>query len=238
MKELEPTRVVLTCATPIVLTEFAPQFDALIYEALTQATDLSHEDILLKMKSMLQFNEQFGVFHASSMRFVIKPEEGLTTSIYCRTDSHRDLFFSQNYLPNGVGGRRYSGVMTAGGAYKSRLNERLAYKSPFVAFDTVCNPVVIKNVLLNSFVGVGYDAFSVGMGEITNVTTIALEDDVSISFNKQARRNIPVGAISECESERTQSPLVPPYFSKEGLVECYSASRVSIISAQNIGKAI
>lgn len=237
MSELKPTRIVLTTGTPVVLTQFAPSFDALIYEALTQATGLNHDEIIEKMKSMILWNDELGVFHASSLRFIVTEEQALTRASYIRVDAQKELLRSENFLPNGSKGK-YAGVMTAGGPFKKRISERLAYSSPMCCFDVVCDQALVKKLLINNLVGVGYDAFSAGMGEISSVEMLDLDEDVSIQVNGKARRNLPVKHAGELNNEVVSTPVIPPYYLKDSAVESYIADRISTLPLSQIGLSV
>ena len=230
--ELKPTRFVIELNSPVVLSAFAPHFDAIVYEALIQATLLPHDDIIEKMKELILWNDEMKIFHASAMRFGITSEKGVSCKSYVRIDSHRGKLSSDNFMPNG-NKDKYVSVMTAGGPYKQRLTERLAYQSPFVCFEAVCNASLIKRLLTNMFIGIGYDAFRAGMGEIYSITTIELPDDTSIFCNGEVRRNVPVQYCADHKGTPSFSPLHPPYFS-DLKSDCMSTPRVAVISQDNI----
>ncbi|EGR5926625.1 hypothetical protein [Vibrio parahaemolyticus] len=232
---LKPTRFIIETGSPVVLTEFCPQFDSLVYEGLKQATLLEHDEILSKMKELILWNPFLGVFHASAMRFGITSERGLVAKQYIRVDSLRGKLSSKNFSPNGKGGR-YVGVLTAGGAFKPRVTERLAYESPFVCFDAVCDAPKVEKLLTNMFIGVGYDAYK-GQGEIMNISSIPLSEDVSITCNGEARRNIPLLGNEAIKGIKSFSPLVPPYYS-DNKVNCISAQRVSVITHANVTRNV
>lgn len=236
MTELKPYRVVITTGTPIVMTQFAPTFDALVYEALEQFTNLKPEDIVNKMKELILWNSDLGVFHASAMRFVVGDDYAVVRKNYVRVSSQKDIFLSKNFSPNGRNGT-YKGVITGGGAFKKKITERLAYSSKAVCFDVVCNETLVKRLLQNSFVGIGYDAFSAGMGEIRSIEFIEVEEDLSISFNGKARRNIPADKM-QLNGETELTPVVPPYYTKHNKVAAYTPERISTISVNNITMAI
>jgi len=233
---MKPIRLVIKTGTPVVLTEFAPSLDAIVFEALTQMTLLGRDEILERMKQFLKWNDELGVFHASAMRFVISPEIGVTRQVYVRTDSQRDLFLSKYILENNSAGNGYKRILTAGGPYKTRLNRRPAYGSHFVCFDAVGDGPTLKRLLENAFVGVGYDAFSAGMGEIKSVEILDLTEDISIQCGNEIRRNVPQtkfklpGAIGRvCET-----PVLPPYYYAPMAQTCLAPERVAILSINQL----
>ncbi|ELP5902296.1 hypothetical protein QTV49_004325 [Vibrio vulnificus] len=238
MRNLKPYRVVITTGTPVVLTQFAPSFDALVYEAMEQATNKSHDDIISEMKSIIKWNEDLGVFHASSMRFIISETQAVTKQNYVRVDVQKDLFRSENFSPNNSRKTGYSSVTTAGGPFKKRVSERLAYSAMAVCFDAVCDEHTVKRLLLNNLVGVGYDGFSSGMGEVKTIEMIELEDDVSIEFEDTVRRNVPVSKTAVFNSEVANTPVIPPYYTKHNNVESYIAERISTLPHNMLTKAI
>lgn len=238
MLNLKPYRVVITTGTPIVLTQFAPSFDALVYEAMEQATSKSHDEIISEMKSIVKWNDDLGVFHASSMRFIVSEEYAVTKKNYVRIDVQKDLFRSENFAPNNTRKKVYSPIVTAGGPFKKRVSERLAYSAMAVCFDAVCDENTVKRLLLNNFVGVGYDGFSAGMGEIKTLEMLELEDDVSIHFEGAVKRNIPVSKASGLNGEVVETPVIPPYYTKHNRVESYIPERINTLPHNMLAKAI
>ncbi len=236
----EAVRFVIETRSPIVMTEFAPQFDSLVFEALQQCTLLDRNGIIERMKSLIKFHKEFGVFHASAMRFGITAEQGITPRKYVRVDSLRDKLSSQYFGPNGKpkkdGTSRYVAVTTAGGPFSLRLNERLSYESPFVCFDAFCDVSNVTKLLENNFIGIGYDAFRAGQGEIKRITSLPLDVDCSLFCNGEARRNLP-SSIKGVSGVLSLSPLVPPYY-QEVRTSCFSAPRISTISKDNLTKPI
>lgn len=224
---MQPVRFIIEVGSPIVLTRFAPQFDALVYAGLYQATNLDHDGLIDKMKSLIKWNEDLGVFHASSMRFGVSADKGLVSKDYVRVDSIKDKLSSENFAPTSRGGK-YSKVVTAGGPFKVRMTKRLSYESPYVVFDAFCEPEPIKRLLSNMFVGIGYDSFRAGQGEIRTITHVTLDEDVSIFCNGEVRRNVPINSASGYSGVKSLSPLTPPYYSPE-VVECLSAQRVVVL---------
>lgn len=231
---MKPIRLVVSTGTPVVLTEFAPSLDAIVYEALTQMTLQNRDEILSSMKSLLKWNDELGVFHASAMRFVISPELGLVRKMYVRTDAQKDLFLSQYMKGNNKKGDGYIRIMTAGGPYKSRMNRRPAYSAPFVCFDAMGDGAALKRLLENAFVGVGYDAYSAGMGEIRCVEVLELEEDVSIQCGDEIRRNVPRYFRPEAIGRICETPVLPPYYYSPLAQTSVVPERVSIISTNQL----
>ncbi|ELP6119463.1 hypothetical protein QTV43_000608 [Vibrio vulnificus] len=220
-------RIIVKCGTPVVLAEFAPHFDAIIYEALSQMTSLDRDEILYRMKTIIKWNQYLGVFHASSARFGITTEQGLSVSNYTRVDTtHLGLFSSKNFRPTSLRKNAYKSVVVAGGPYKRRVTTRNAYVSPYMVFDCCCDPIVIRKLLKNAFVGVGYDSFRAGIGEIQEVIVQETEFDESIFSKGKVRRNVPAAKVKCYEGRRTESPLAPPYYLGEK-IECKSPERIT-----------
>lgn len=76
----------MSSLTPVVISGIAPSLDGILYEALSQAIPSNEPGVVLaRLKEILLFNDELGVFHASSLRFGITPEQGIgaTTSVRC-----------------------------------------------------------------------------------------------------------------------------------------------------------
>ena len=215
--------MIVTLGSPVVITEFAPQFDALVFEALRQKyCQLSDEECLNKMKKILLFNNELGVFHASSMRFTVSPEHGVIAQEYIRIDYLKDKLSSDMFAPNGRKGN-YVGIPTAGGPTKKRLTTRLSYNAKYCIFDAVGDKEAISVLLNNTHFGIGYDA-NCGCGEVIDLDFITLDDDVSIQCQGAARRNVPIG--SSLKGIESNSRLIPPYYLKDLQQATISAERI------------
>lgn len=235
MENFKNYRVIIKTGTPIVLTQFAPSFDALIYEAMEQNSLLNQDQILEEMKSIIKWNEELGIFHASAMRFIVNEQHAVTRKNYVRATTQKDLFRSENFKPNGK--RGYSAIQTEGGAFKKRLTERLSYSAIAVCFDVVCDQLSVKRLLNNAFIGVGYDAFSSGSGQITSIEFLEMEEDVSIMLNGQARCNIPCSKVT-LTSMTAMTPILPPYYCKDKSVNAYVPPRFDTLPEHQISLAL
>ncbi len=208
-------RLALPLKTPVVLTDFAPTLDALVYEALSQRSPAaSREELLQEMRTYLQFNEQYGVFHASAMRFGLTLQRGLTAATYVRTDRHTpEKLSSEMFAPNGARGK-YTRLQLAGGPTKNRLREMPAYSAPYAVFDGFGNPYAIKSLLEFFVLGIGYDAQNRQMGAFDDVHIAPdLEEDSSLLLSDTANRPLP--ASSGVKGVPGLSPLLPPYYLPE-----------------------
>ncbi len=170
---LKPFRLVMKTVTPVVITEYAPNLDGIIFASLEQVyPGAAHSTLVESMKDFLLFNDQLQCFHSSCLRFVVTPEQGLVARSYFRTDRLEDKLTSDLYATkNG----KYPGLMIAGGPTKRRLSERSSYESAIYSFDGVGCAETIKRLLLTAFVGIGYDSFNVGNGEIIDIDIIKLK---------------------------------------------------------------
>ncbi len=218
--------------SPVVLTEFAPTLDGVLFEGLKQRSpEKSNEEIREKLKQVLAFNEEAGVFHASSMRFGVTREQGLTACEYRRGDQlHEGKRSSSMFLPNGK--KRYIDIVVAGGPMKTRMAVRPAYSVPFAVFDALGNVEAIRDLLSNTFVGLGYDAQNAGMGafDVERIEIIELEEDLSLCEKGLAKRPIPLGFGDGLE---TNAGLIPPYYAG-ALTKCVVPERLSLIDVESI----
>ena len=233
MNTMVPCRILLRLMSPVVLSAMSPSLDGILFEALSQrAPGKSDEEILLKLKSVLAFNESLGVFHASSLQFGVSSRSGLIAQDYYRVDYlHEGKRTSEMFSPNGARDK-YRNIIVAGGPTKKRLTGRPAYSAPYAVFDAMGDPRKISDLLKNTFVGVGYDAQNVGMGhfDTDSIEIIQLEEDVSLVEKGLAKRCLPEGYASGGEA---LTILVPPYYRGDA-VACNAAKRVSIINIENI----
>ncbi len=212
MFEFEPFRLVMSLKTPVVLTDYPPTLDALVFEALSQRSPLaSREELLQEMSNYLLYNDQLGVFHASAMRFGVTMAVGLTVGSYVRADRHTPEKLSPAmFAPNGKG--RYVKIKLKGGPTKRRLREMPAYQAPFAVFDGLGNPYLIKGLLDFFVLGLGYDAQNCQMGAFDNLIITPMQEDASLILLDKANRPLPVS--SGIDGVPGLSPLLPPYYSK------------------------
>jgi hypothetical protein len=235
---LKPFRLVMKTVSPVVITEYAPNLDAIIFASLEQIHPSSSPLQLIEvMKDFLLFNEDLQCFHSSCLRFVVTPEKGLVARSYFRNDRLENKLSSDLYITkNG----KYSRITTAGGPTKKRMSERSSYESSIYTFDGVGCAEKIKRLLLNTFVGIGYDSFSVGNGEIIDIDIIHLEADTSLVVDGNARRNLPADFCSKngISGRVSTSRLLPPYYSKDGAVDAISPLRIDAIASNNLFKSI
>lgn len=228
----KPIRLLLKVLSPVVVTAFSPSLDGVLFEALRQRMpDKSDDTIIEKLKTILEFNEEFGVFHASAMRFGITAKNGLTTFEYRRGDYlHEGKRSSTMFLPNGKG--RYKDIVVTGGPTKKRMTIRPAYCAPYAVFDALGCPKAILDLLTHAFVGLGYDAQNAGMGafDVENIEVISLDDDVSLIEDGRAKRLLPHGAASGLMAK---SPLMPPYYSDVKHV-CSAPDRITVINIEKL----
>lgn len=228
----KPCRVLLKMLSPIVVSAFAPTLDGVLFEALRQRSpDKSDEELREKLKGVLKFNDELGVFHASSMRFGVTREQGVTTWEYRRGDQlHEGKRSSSMFSPNGK--NRYKEIVVAGGPTKKRMTIRPAYCVPYAVFEAFGDASAIKDLLSNTFVGLGYDAQNVGMGAFDSacIEAFELEMDLSVSEAGLAKRPIPFGLA---EGVATDAVLLPPYYAGTRQ-QCVVPERVSLINVESI----
>jgi hypothetical protein len=78
MLGMQSYRVIMKGVSPVVISGIAPSLDGILYEALSQVLATESSGIILtRLREILLFNEELGVFHASSLTFAITPEHGV-----------------------------------------------------------------------------------------------------------------------------------------------------------------
>lgn len=214
MLKMRPYRVIMKGISPVVLSGFAPSLDGILYEALSQvlATD-SPETIRTRLREILLFNEETGVFHASSLTCAITPEQGVNAAFSVRCDCLRNEKLSPAMFRPRIHQGKFSRLYLQGGPTKKRSTSRPAYAAPWYSFDFVGVRESVLRLLTLAHVGIGYDFFSAANGEFTDVSIIPLDEDSSINAEGRAARPVPVK--TGLQGLRGFSPLVPPYFSDE-----------------------
>lgn len=230
MLNAKPCRVIMKSRTPVVISGIPPSLDGILYEAVSQAIGNNNpDDVLENLRSVLLFNDDLGVFHASSLRFGITPTQGISAATSVRCDYlSREKLSSSMFSPKERGGK-FSQILLDGGPTKKRLTSRPAYSAPFMSFDFLGDADAVERLLTLAHVGVGYDFFSAGNGEFGDVRIIPLEEDSSISVADDAVRPVPVS--SGMKGIQGVSPLVPPYFCGEKTSVVYPEPiRVSLIT--------
>lgn len=230
MLNAKPYRVIMKSLSPVVISGIPPSLDGILYEAVSQAIASNDPaEVLPALRDVLLFNETLGVFHASSLRFGITPEQGISaaTSIRCDYLSQEKLS-STMFSPKERNGR-YNQILLTGGPTKKRLTSRPSYSAPYLTFDFVGNADAVEKLLTLAHVGVGYDYFSAANGEFTDVHIIPLDEDLSISADSNATR--PVPAIAGLKGLKGLSPLIPSYFYGEKVEVTYPEPvRVKLIT--------
>lgn len=209
--EHTPFRVLLKSCTPAVITAFAPTLDGLLFQALSMRwSSLPHEDLLSKLKEVLTFNDQYGVYHASSLIFGVTPDHGLVGKSYIRVDYQHPAKLSSNMFSPEISRGKFKPILLSGGPTKRRVSERCAYSAPYFSFDALGNPHLVEEYLGFYMLGVGYDCQNSGMGAYSDVMTIPLETDVSLVNNGHAMRPLPKEAAAEGLPSHMR--LLPPYY--------------------------
>ncbi|EAO2687447.1 hypothetical protein E2X65_20345 [Salmonella enterica] len=211
MLTMQPYRVIMTGISPVVISGIAPSLDGILYEAASQvlATECP-ETVHAWLRKILLFSDELGVFHASSLTFGITPERGVNAVFSVRCDRFNDEKLSSSMFSPRIHRGKFPRVRLSGGPTRQRLTERPAYAAPYYVFDFVGVREPVLQLLTMTFVGVGYDVFSAGNGQFTDVSIIPLDEDNSIDAGGVAMRPVPVSA--GLQGRRGVSPLVPPYF--------------------------
>ncbi|EBZ5774917.1 hypothetical protein EC412_22135 [Salmonella enterica subsp. enterica serovar Redlands] len=214
MLGMKPYRVVMTGVSPVVISGIAPSLDGILYEAFSQVLEnASPETVRARLREILLFNEELGVFHASSLTFGITPEQGVKAASSIRCDYLRDEKMSSSMFSPKIHQGKFQRVMLIGGPTKQRMNERPAYAAPYYVFDFMGIREPVLQLLTMTYVGVGYDVFSAANGEFSDVSIFPLDVDSSIDAGGIAMRPVPVH--SGLHGLKGCSSLIPPYFAEE-----------------------
>ncbi|EOF6573146.1 hypothetical protein ACK1H1_003867 [Salmonella enterica] len=214
MLNMRPYRVVMKGVSPVVISGIAPSLDGILYEAASQVLATKQPDAVRNwLRKILLFNEELGVFHASSLTFGITPEQGINAVFSVRCDHFCEEKLSSSMFSPRVYRDKFPRIKFAGGPTKQRLTERPAYAAPYYVFDFVGVREPVLQLLTMTFVGVGYDVFSAANGQFSDVSLLPLDEDVSMSAGGMAMRPLPVS--TGLRGRKGQSPLVPPYFCGE-----------------------
>lgn len=216
----QPFRVLLRLRTPIVMTDYAPTLDGMLYSAMQKhAGDdplLAHEEL----RKALAFNEELGVYHASSLWFGLEMTQGLTMSRYVRVDVLNNKLDSRMFAARKVAGR-FSTINLNGGPTKRRLTDRPAYCAPAAVFFGCGDPDLVREYLDYYRPGVGYDADCGGMGAYDLIELTEMADDLSL-YCRDGSPNRPLPSESGIHS----AVMTPPYYEQSRSVAALLPSRV------------
>lgn len=192
MLKMRPYRLVMKGVSPVVIIGIAPSFDGILYEAASQVLTTEQPDAIRAwLRDILLFNDELGVFHASSLMFGITPEQGINAVFSVRCDHFCEEKLSSSMFSPRIHRGKFPRIKLVGGPTKQRLTERPAYAAPYYVFDFVGVREVVLQLLTMTFVGVGYDVFSAANGQFTDVSIIPLGADVSIDVGGVAMRPLP-----------------------------------------------
>jgi hypothetical protein len=204
--------------------------DGLLFEALKQrCPGRSYNEILEKLKGVLSFNDDYGVFHASSLTFGVSANTGFTAIDYCRADYLHSGKLSQRMFSGHGKNGKYPNIVIAGGPSKKRMTTRPAYCAPFAVFDALGDANQVTQLLSFFYIGIGYDTQNCGMGQfdVSNIEIINLPEDVSLIENGNAKRQLPLGIAA---GHTGINRLLPPYFLKDEMVEVVTPPRVQVMN--------
>lgn len=236
----QPFRLVMQLLSPVVITDFAPSLDGVLYSVLEAHYPNFHPSERLAAMDQLLALHEAGVYHGSAMRFGVSSayesgkdrSQGVTVARYVRSDSMaRHKLKSEYYAPFGKRAP-YPLVQTAGGPYKNRLTERDAYAAPFVTFEGLGNGPRIRDLFEHYLMGVGYDANNVSAGAIGAIHLVPLDTDLSLVLpDGTANRCLPEALADSLSASglRTHNRLCPPYYAGER-VPVVAPDRIRIIT--------
>lgn len=233
-----PFRLIMQLRSPVVLKDFAPSLDGVLYSVLEAHMPSADVPERFSVLDTLLTLHPTGVYHASSMRFGVSAafengkdySRGITVAKYIRSDSMaRNKLKSDYYAPFGKRAiAPYPLIQTGGGPYKNRLTEREAYAAPFVVFEGHGDGNRIHDLLTHYLMGVGYDADNANAGAIGEIDLLTLKHDISLVLpSGQVNRCLPVDLAQSLGATglSTQNRLCPPY---------YQGKKVPVIAPERI----
>ncbi len=213
-----PFALLLRLVSPTIMTAQAPVLDALVYEGLSQRhCQANQEELYQRMEQgYLAFNKDLGVFHASSLWFVMDGDTAVTPVTVARVDRRtpeKMSSWSTNAIPPGSK-RRMRKFRNDGGVLRNRLHERAAYAAPYALFFGLGDPLAIKQLFDFFHIGVGYDAQNCGAGAIADIGVIDLQEDMSLMLDGHPNRPLPERAVPPeiLADHLGESALMPPYY--------------------------
>lgn len=222
-------RVLLRLRTPVVVTDFAPTLDGMLYAAAYAQTG-SNIGAQAVLRDALDFDEQHGVYCASSLWFGLDMSAGLSIQRYIRTDCLANKLDSEMFQASQRAGK-FSLINLQGGPTKRRLQDRPAYAAPTAVFFGRGDADLVFALLDYYRPGVGYDAASGGMGAYDTVEVSPIDNDYSL-FWVDGTPNRPLPAAQD--GVVTTAVLVPPYYEKHRMVPADLPDRIRATMLSNL----
>jgi CRISPR type IV-associated protein Csf3 len=229
---MTPFTLMLHIGTPFCVPNKAIHLDGLLWYCLGARFGLSDSGLLKeKMKSLLAFDDELGVFCGSSMIMVATPEKGVVACGTNRVDDLRSKLERGGVLEIG----KKKSIVVNGGPTKKRLKSRDAYYASIVAFHAIGKPESVKSLLENLLPGIGIDARTGSFGEVRAVDVITHDDNRRWKQHKDQSpaRNLPLSA--GIDWPESQIVLTPPYW-RDAATPGFAADRIVIESITAVSK--
>lgn len=205
---MKAIRINLEISSPILVPKYPIHLDALLYASYQLNTDLSDEEILKLLDTVLA--KQDDIYKASALRYIRTkqtPIQSLEWSLVTRTH-WEEWAYSKH--------EREKSVIVKGGGFRKRVTEYSAISTGSVEFHAVGDPEKIKYLLENlGFIGLNN---SQGFGEIT---AIDIEEDEDFSFfdeDGELARSLPIHLVSKEKIDsylKVLNSVKPPYKTSE-----------------------
>lgn len=220
-----PFRIILKMETPVIIKDYAPSLDGLLYDAVrTRFPENTTDDNLKYLSGILKSTN--GVFHASSGLLAVSGEYGVSAKFITRifSSGHRNLS-SEWFAPNGKRPKNsYSAILPNGGHYKNKLTPHAAYGVKQMVFYGCGSIHEVEMLLTYCALGTGFGANGSVQGQYSDVLIERIEEDESFFLDGQLNRVIPDGfagiEVAGMNPRRSKSRFIPPYFLKEERVDC------------------
>lgn len=205
---MKSIRISLEISSPILVPKFPIHLDALLFASYQLNTDLTDEEILIRLGDVLVVHD--GIFKASAMRYIRTKQTPINSrQLSLVTRTHWEEWPYSKH-------ERVKSIETKGGGFRKRVTEYNAISTCAVEFHAVGDPEKIKYLLENlGFIGLNN---SQGFGEITE---ISIEEDQDFTFfdeDGELARSLPVYFVDPEKSEsylKVLNSFKPPYQTSE-----------------------
>lgn len=201
---MTPVRITIEILSPIEMPKYPIHLDGLLFWALKDETDLTDEQALAELDSVLAIDGD--IYKASSMRFIRSVDLPIVDNeIAHPTRTHWDEW--QFTLT-----QKSKTVTTKGGPFRKRMTTRSGMSTGFVEFCAVGDAKKI-HYLLDSLGFIGLSNRQ-GFGEIGNIQIDEINEDYSFfDENDELARVLPIAVANRNSDEylAIKNSYHPPY---------------------------
>lgn len=226
---MKPFHLLIEPGTPFVIPPYAIHLDGLLSYCIGSRWNVNDAGLVIeRMKQVIEFDAELGVFKASAMTMVVSADVGVTVGSIQRADDLR------NKLTRDLMDTKLKSIVVNGGPTKKRLTVRQTHYAPFVHFSGVGDAEAVRDLLLNHLPGIGADARTSAGGELQSIKII--EGQFTYAKNGKPLRNLPLSCGSQYGLQDPEPVgLIPPYY------ECtkvagFTPDRVMIKTIKNFAE--